>query len=239
MTKEQLLITVNKLQKDLYQEYHQKNNNNNREGDIAEHIEAYIETYLQEHPYDSEIQIRFALFLNYPPLVHTLKSINVLRNVINYDSNNAIALLALAYIKSRCYYGVDNSLRQQLAACQTDDNEIKSMLALAQSWHYRNKDKEGELLLIISIQLCNTHVSNYEELTQLYIRTNRICAGRALAQKGLYNVRHIYYDNDCYEPIFKELCTIEHFINENVKGIFVIKPNFETLVNLACLQVIS
>ena len=239
MTKEQLLIIVNTLQEDLYQEHHKKQNSNNIKSEIAEQIETHIEAYLQEHPYDSEMQIRFALFLNYPPLFDTLKSMNVLRAVINYDSNDAIALLVLAYIKDRCYDGVDNNLRQQLDACQTNDNEIKSMLALAQSWHYRDEDKEGELLLINSIELCDTHVSNYKELGRLYIRTNRVREGRILAQKGLYNVRHIYYDNDCYEPIFKELCTIEHFINENIKGIFVTKPNFESLVNLACLQVVS
>ncbi len=238
MTKEQLLIRVNTLYKNLYQELHKKQNSNNREGEIAEQIESHIEAYLQEHPYDSEMQIRFALFLHYLPLLNILKSMDVLYNVINQDSNNAIALLALADIKSRWDDGVDANLRQQLADCQTNNNEIKSMLALAQSWHYSAKDREGELLLINSIKLCNTHVSNYEELGKLYMRTNRTREGRALVQKGLYNVHHIYYDNDYYKPISQGLCTIEHFINENIKGIFLAKSNFESLVDLACMQVI-
>ncbi len=239
MTKKQLLTIVNSLYKELYQVFYKNNNSDNREAEIAEQIEAYIEEYLQEHPYDSEIQIRFALFLNYPPLADTLKSINVLRNVISYDSNNGVALLVLAFIKSRCYDGVDKNLKQQLAACQTNNNELKSMLLLAQSWHYDYSDKEFELLLLESIQLCTTYVYNYEGLGRRYIKTNRVHEGRALVQKGLYNVRHIYYNNDCYEYIYQELDSIDHFINEQIKGIFLSTSNFKSLVDFACMQVAS
>ena len=240
MTKEQLLTTVNELHKELYQEFRKEDSNHTRSVYIAEQIEAHIEAYLQEYPDDSEIQIRFAIFLNYPPLVDTLKSMNVLRNVINYDSNNSIALLALAYIKSRCYDGVDENLRQQLAACQTNNNELKSMLVLAQSWHYMDRDNsQYELLLQNSIRLCDNYVYNYISLARLYISSNRVSVGRTLAQKGLYNVQHIYYRNDCYTSSRQELDSIEHFINEQIKGIFITKLNFKSFVDLACIQVVS
>ena len=232
MTTEQLLTAI----KDLDKQYIGENKKS-----ICKDMAVIVEHYLQENPNDIEIGIRFALFLYAPPLTDLLTSINILRKIIEWDSNNAIALIALAYIKHRYYGGIDDDLLSKLAACQTHNNEIQSMLELAKAWYYREKNdnKNCEALLKQSIELCDTYVYNFKELGKLYIYNDKINEGRLFVKQGLYNVRHIYYDGDCYDHISWKLNNTEHFINEYIKGIFLSKYNFKSLVDRACIQVMS
>lgn len=183
-----------------------------------EGIYNLVEEQLKHESNDVNLWISLAKAIITVPIVDHEKSIACLEKALAIDNNNPIALIVLAHVYEYELGGIDDMLLHQIKILHTDSNEINSMLKYVASWSYSYTKKQHydmeEKLLKESIELCDTHVWNYEHLARLYLRQKRYTEVNSLIKKALSNIKKMYSDNEDHD-----ITDINEFINERIKGI--------------------
>ena len=87
---------------------------------------------------------------------------------------------------------------------------------------------EMEKLLLESIDICQSHVNNYEALAKLYFRQAKYSEAKKLLQKAMKNVVQIRTKNP-------SMTDVQNFLAEYIKGIFSTK-DLKSLAIEACIR---
>ncbi len=185
-------------------------------------IQKSFDQYLNLHPYDTEIWLKYALCMydlaegsDYPE--------ECLRKILEYDQNNLSATMLLVYINAHDSH-ISDQLFRQLCALKSDDNEILSMIEYEKIWYYKD-DENYEKVLVNSVRLCNKHVWNNVNLGRLYITKGEFKKGQELILKGLENIKLIYNNDTIYDEL-----SVEEYFNETIKGIHLSRSNYNCII---------
>ncbi len=207
--------------------------------DDEEKAAAMIEERLKEEPNNIELWLRLALLELYPPIADYEKSIESCEKVLDFEKNNVIAILLIAYIKDRLLGGIDEKLKNKLCFLTTDSAELNSMLRYvaswyyAASWYYERKEDPNmkEQLLKESINLYKGHVWNYVCLAVLYFSKGRDLEAKELVKMALKNVQKVYrIDND--DNLEYDATDSNEFLNERINGIHITSGNLERIKDM-------
>jgi hypothetical protein len=197
---------------------------------ILEKIDFLLESYLEDHPQDTEIWVKRIRVEFNSPWEDYDRIEKYVNSVLKYDKNNIQSLLLLAYAQSVYRGKVKDDLFIQLLSCCpiTADKEVLSMIHLALSWYYSWKDiKKYEEQLLASIFHYNKHVNNYRYLAKLYYTTGRFSEAKEMMLHALANIRKVY-END-YDYSLRDIASITSFFDEYYKGTHVSQPNLESM----------
>ena len=182
-------------------------------------IDALLREKIKQEPNNIEWLLRLAIVIQYPPIVDTDKSLELLEQVLKLDSKNVTAILLIAYIHHYCLAGLDKTIFDRITTFQTNNDEEKAMLAYAASWFYQDQqDPIGEKhWLLESIKHCNKHVWNHRTLARQYVVENQNNEAKKHLQQALHNIVKIYSGNfNDYDET-----DVNEFINERIKGIYL------------------
>jgi len=190
---------------------------------VAKELADTLKTYLNLHPNDNNMRLKYALFL-FDSLLHDdIEAIEQLNKIIEQDQKNINAWFLLAYIKDRSSF-IDEQLFAKLCTLKSSDNCMQSMIEYIKSWYYiHNNEKDYEQSLINSINLCDKYVYNYVSLGIFYMQKKKIIEGQNLLRKALDNIKHVYSE----EYPYPDILDIEEFFNERIKGIHLSQSNYE------------
>lgn len=202
------------------------NNDNDNE------VYRLIEEQLKHESNDIGLWLSLAIVIVAPPHGDEEKSIACLQKALKIDENNVRALLILTYVYEHELGGIDDVLLKKIESLHAESDELNSMLKYAASWSYAKRKKNDpitkEKLLLESIQLCNKHVRNYEDLAKLYFDQGRDAEARELVKRALSNVQYIY-PKDAHE---RDATNVNEFINERIKGIHITDENLNSIKEL-------
>lgn len=160
-------------------------------GDLLEKLETAFEKYLAKNHHNVITWLQFAKFLFFPPIVNESKTIEVLKQALEYNPLNPYLILMLAYFQS-IYGGMSQETIEQIKMVKSDDAEIMSMLELAHAWYYSFQDQKNyEKHLLRSINYCDKHVNNYTAISELYGQQGKYQEAKQLREKALQNVKII------------------------------------------------
>ncbi len=179
------------------------------------------ENCITQHPYDSEILIRFALALYIGPFNSLDESIRYLTCFLNHYSDSSIALL-LAYLQDIWVDGVDAVLFKKLCALEICNKEMQSMIELSKSWYYKKNDKnEYEQSLLNAIEFFPDYVQHYIDLGTYYFEQNKIVQARAALRMGLKNIKGPITEQLLYDDINPK-SFFRHYVQNNYPNHVVI-----------------
>ena len=193
--------------------------------------EKMILDYLDRNPKDSDAWIRLALVEMTPPYEDHRLIFEWMDKLLAYDPFNPYALLMLSYVHTYLFCGIPDDVYRRLCLAKNNDLEIMSMIELAKSWYFSSKNDwvNFEKSLRKSIEYCSFHQENLTSLGAFLLKKGEIEQGMKLIKHGMQNVKHICTSNDsCVtDPI-----SMNDFLNEGFKGIFITQSNYETLEQL-------
>ena len=194
------------------------------EEDMLE-AEKLLEHALQDDPQNTDLLLKLAVLVQEFPYVDL--SIPRLEKILSYDPDNALALLILAETNHHLYSEISKPLFDKLTSVTTGNAEIDSMLRYAASWFYDSwfydnnpNDYELEKLLLESINICQSHVNNYEALAELYMRQARYSEAKIMMQKAIKNVTKIY-TKEIFAAETRDMTDVQKFLALYVKGTYV------------------
>lgn len=191
-------------------------------------IEKILLDYILLNPLESDVCLKLIKHIYTTRPVDTLDIIDYINEILQLDPNNIYALLFLAYIQYHDIGIMDETLIEKMATYETNDLEIKGMIAIAISWHYSLKQDvvEQEQWLKKSIELAPHLVLNYYELMLLYFYNGQKEKFQQLIPFALKNVAYVFKDNDDF---LVDTTDVEEFFNIYYKKIHVSKKFIEDL----------
>lgn len=187
-------------------------------------IENLFKEYLKEHPNDSEVSIRYAIFL-LEDLHDDYGALEPLKKIIDNDPNNVEAVLIMGYIIwGFMGYMYEDYTFQRLNELKTDDPELLSMIEYVKYLYYSmNNNLLHQECLKKSVEFYDKHVKNNYRLGLNYGKETEI--GKIFIKKAINNVQSIYI---YLFPSFT-IRTKEDFLNEFVKGTHITNSIYEMM----------
>lgn len=188
---------------------------------IFHNIRYLFDQYLSDNPCDTEV------WLNYTMCMYRLAedvdyAEECLKKILDYEQNNIFATMLLVYIGAHSAY-LDDYLFRLLCNLKTENKEILSMIEFEKIWYYIGSEMY-EKVLLESVKLYDKHVWNNVHLGWIYLEKGDIKKGQQFLKKGLDNVEFVY-DGRPYDEL-----SVEEYFNENIKGIHLSKPNYESIL---------
>lgn len=197
-------------------------------------IQKTFETYLKNHPQDSETCIRYAIFLKEEPTIsYPEKSVEILEQLLDENPQDIRALIVLADIKDSSCGGIDDKLLKHLNSIHVENHELMSMIEYIKSTYYRLKDpKQYEECLTKSVNLYQAHVNNNKELGEIYLSQGKMTEACKLLRQALTNISYIYPEVWPYLGKTYHITTVDNFIDYFIKGTYNTQSNLKDLGEL-------
>lgn len=194
---------------------------------VLESMRILVQGYLQDNPCDSEILVKLTLIQNTPPM--SARASKYLDQALLYDSNIKI-LLALSFLEYDQECGISESTMARLQAITADTREENALVWYAKSlYYYKNYNyTEYESALNNSLRFYSGFVWPQADLGQYYKNIGAVKESSALLQDALANVKQVFSYGD-----FIDFTSLDHFINENLKGTSLGAINYSTIKDLA------
>lgn len=202
----------------------------NNDYDLVKNGELAFEEYLREYSHDNEVWMRYALFFNLSNVEYPDKSVEMLERLLAHNKHDAKILLLLADIQDSSIGIMTKEVIKRLHEFHSDDNQEMSMIEYTKGrlCYYFDKKKYEECL-IKSIQLCERHVWNHEELGYICIARGDIKQGCELIKKAIKNVKYIFPSTNPSIGSIIEIPTADEYIGEFITGTIRPQSAFEDL----------
>ena len=174
-----------------------------------EEAQQLLLRYLTDNPKDTEAWLLLIRIECNPPLYYPDLIIQYSNKILEYEPNNALAVLFIAYAEYYLLGGISADTYSKLNHAKSDDVELMAMIEIAKSRYFEQiKDIDNfEKALKKSIEYSDKQTLNFYSLGILYLNKGRIEEGRKLIEKGLKNVKRIFpvasndfSDNEIYDP---------------------------------------
>jgi hypothetical protein len=198
--------------------------------ELFNQIEETFNDYLRKFPKDTEVWMRYALFLNISIVDYSDKSVEILKTLIEENGENARALLLLADIQDFSIGRITEKVAQWLHDFKTDNTEIMSMIEYAKgrfSFYYDKK--EYEKYLIRSIKYCQRHVNNHKELGIIYLERGEIKQGSNSIKSAIRNTLSVFPYTNPYIGSTFDIPTTDEYLAEFITGTMKPQSTFEDL----------
>ncbi len=192
-------------------------------------IELELENYLKNHPEDIDAWLRLAIVEINPPFADGYRAINAVSHILKYNKKNVKALLIYAYADFYCFGEISDTLYEMLMTINSQDDEEQSLIEFVKAWKFMDKnDQIYEQFLLKSIIYYEKHVYNHKRLSQHYLEVGKFDVAEVHVLQALENVQAIYFENRNIE----DYTDVDEFLDGYIKGIYLTKPNFESLEEL-------
>ena len=185
-------------------------------------MEELLKNYLAVNPQDTEMRIKLAMVQYTVPLADDIAAMENLNMVLEYDPENIICLLSIAYIQS-CLSG---SLNLNIVKCLRNANpktqQDKALILYAESWHYKHFNiKKYENLLDESINAYSGYVWPHYFRAQAYYQKNDVAMACHYYKRAFDNIVHV-----CAEDEYFDIADVNFFIDNEIKGTVLTDINF-------------
>lgn len=191
---------------------------------ILEGMKILMESYLLDHPRDSDILTQLALTVFTVPYADDEAAVKYLKVAIENDKHNLTILLILAYIQ-RCNYSIENDVLELLRTHKTQKASERALIFYAQSWFYKRADEEKYVALLEeSIATYDAYVWPHYYLGVLYKYDENYVESCLHFNKALINVNRVFRPNDFYHII-----DAKEFIEERIAGNVISDVNFQMI----------
>ncbi len=216
---------------ELYVKNHNEFGQANKKFEEAQQI---LFNYLKEYPKDTEAWLLLIMIETNPPLEDPFEIIKYANHILSYDPVNIYALLFLDFAQDVFLGGIQEDTYYHLSLAQTSDNEIMSMIELAKSHYFDQKNEiiNYEKILVKSIEYCSSHVKNLSELGVFYLNQGKIEQGKELICKALKNVKSVRYFSEPYKPKEHDATSMNEFFDYYYKGTIIQDTKYEYLKSL-------
>lgn len=185
-------------------------------------------SYLQKHPYDTEIWLRFALLLHCFIKDHAA-AIECLKTILCYNPGNVYVTMLLVFIAEKAHV-MNDALFEQLCNLQPPNKEIASLIEYQKAWYYLEKDPElYTYALECSLALCDKFVWNYKALGSWYFFHNKFELGKSLFRTALKNICYVYTPQE-YQKV--GMFNLDDFFNAHLKGTHIMQPTMLMMLDV-------
>ena len=187
-------------------------------------IEKVFEQYLHHHKHDTEIWIKYSIFL-YENLHDDVKALESLKKLLKCQPSNIQALFLMSYISFNFLHMEEDFIFDKLIEIDTGNTQVMSLVNYMLAFYYRgHNEKLVKHYFEKSIEYCDGFVWNNYKLGKIYFNEGNIKKAKELTETALRNIQYIYP----YPPSKEYSITpVEEFINERLKGIYITQPNLE------------
>lgn len=196
-----------------------------------EKIESLLEKELQKRPKDIDLLLRLSIIELALPLGDYPKSMFYLNKVLEYDKNNAYALILLGDINHSFLGGINDNLFEKLDQINLkDDNQLISIIELIKAWYHENNNDKSMYVrsLLKSIELDKDAVYNYKELAQYYLERDQKNKAYPLLERALKNIQLIYSKQNPKD----DLTDVDQYIDEMLRGTKITQTNVDVIKDL-------